>query len=89
MAYRHERSEAASMRIAPLLPPRETRGTYCRDHRTILDGMLHWPATGIPWRDLPRVATRHEKLARHSLAAIQLGMIRLLPKRLVRLSDEP
>jgi transposase len=53
MVHRHELSDAEWARIAPLLPPRQTRGTYYRDHRTILNGMLFWHATGIPWRDLP------------------------------------
>ena len=53
MQRRHELSDAEWARIAPLLPPRETRGTYYRDHRTILNGMLFWLATGVPWRDLP------------------------------------
>lgn len=52
-APRHELADTERNRIAPLLPPRETRGTYYRDHRTVLNGMLHWHATGLPWRDLP------------------------------------
>ena len=53
MAHRHELSEAEWARIAPLLPPQQTRGTYCRDHRTVLNGMLYRHATGCQWRDLP------------------------------------
>ena len=53
MAHRHELSEAEWARVAPLLPARATRGTYYRDHRTILNGILFWHATGLPWRDLP------------------------------------
>src|SRR5215208_1210391 len=40
-------------RITPLLPPVETRGTYYRDHRVILNGMLFRLHTGCPRRDLP------------------------------------
>ena len=53
MVRRHELSEAEWARIAPLLPPGETKGTYYRDHRTVLNGMLYRHATGCPWRDLP------------------------------------
>jgi transposase len=51
--HRHELSEAEWARIAPLLPPRETKGTYYQDHRRILNGMLYKHATGCAWRDLP------------------------------------
>lgn len=53
MVRRHELSDAEWTRLAPLLPPRQTRGTYYRDHRAILNGMLYWLHTGVPWRDLP------------------------------------
>ena len=53
MAHRHELSEAEWARIAPLLPPERTRGTYYRDHRSVLNGMLYRHATGRPWRDVP------------------------------------
>jgi transposase len=53
MGHRHELSDAAWALLAPLLPPRETKGRYYRDHRTILNGMLWILATGAPWRDLP------------------------------------
>src|SRR5690349_15939027 len=53
MVRRHELSDAEWARLVPLLPPRQTRGTYYRDHRTILNGMLYWVHTGVPWRDLP------------------------------------
>ena len=48
MAHRHELSEAEWARNTPLLPRRETRGTYYRDHRTILNGIVHRHATGCP-----------------------------------------
>jgi len=53
MGHRHELSDAAWARLAPLLPPRKTKGRYYREHRTILNGMLWILATGAPWRDLP------------------------------------
>jgi transposase len=51
--HRHELSDEEWARLAPLLPPRQTRGRYYRDHRTILNGMLWVLHTGAPWRDLP------------------------------------
>jgi transposase len=54
VAGRHELTLAEWMRIAPLLPARETRRTYYADHRLALNGMLYRHATGCAWRDLPR-----------------------------------
>jgi transposase len=51
---RHEVSEREWALLAPLLPPRQTRGRHYRDHRTILNGILWVLGTGAPWRDLPR-----------------------------------
>ena len=53
MVRRHELSDEEWALLEPLLPPRETRGCYYRDHRTVLNGMLYWLHTGVPWRDLP------------------------------------
>jgi transposase len=53
MVRRHELTDAEWARVAPLLPPRETRGTYYKDHRRILNGMLYRLCTGCGWRDLP------------------------------------
>jgi transposase len=53
MPRRHELSDEEWARIAPLLPPIETRGTYYKDHRVILNGMLYRLETGCGWRDLP------------------------------------
>ena len=36
MAHRHELTGAEWTRIAPLLPARQTRGTYYAEHRRIL-----------------------------------------------------
>jgi transposase len=53
--HRHElsESEAEWVRVAPLLPLRETSGTYYRGHRAILNRMVYRHATGCPCRDLP------------------------------------
>ncbi len=50
---RHELTDEEWKRLEPLLPARETRGRYFHDHRTVLNGMLYWMHTGVPWRDLP------------------------------------
>jgi transposase len=52
MRRRHELSDAAWARLAPLLPPRRT-GRPRHDDRRILNGILWKLATGVPWRDLP------------------------------------
>jgi transposase len=52
MRHRHELSDAAWARLAPLLPPRRT-GRPRHDDRRILHGILWKLATGVPWRDLP------------------------------------
>lgn len=53
MQRRHELSDEEWAKLAPLLPPRKTAGRYYRDHRQILNAMLYWLHTGVPWRDLP------------------------------------
>ena len=51
---RHELTEAAWRRLAPLLPPQRPRvGRPARDHRTIINALLWLGKTGAPWRDLP------------------------------------
>jgi transposase len=52
VASRHELTAAVWARIAPLLPARETRGTYYVDHRCVFNGMLYRHATGCTWREL-------------------------------------
>src|SRR5215207_6014863 len=61
-------------RIAPILPPRETRGAYYCDDRVVLNGMLLRHATGCAWRDLPEryepwptVASRQRRWIREGL----------------------
>ena len=74
MPRRHELSDEEWARIAPLLPPRPTKGTYYKDHRVVLNGMLHRLATGCAWRDLPErygpwptVASRQRRWTREGL----------------------
>ena len=74
MAGRHELTAAEWVRIAPLLPARETRGRYYADHRRVLNGMLDRHATGCAWRDLPErygpwstVASRQRRWTREGL----------------------
>jgi transposase len=50
---RHELTDGAWARIAPLLPPDPRRGQAYRDHRTVLNGILWKLSTGVPWRDVP------------------------------------
>src|SRR6185312_5409 len=50
---RHELSDEEWALLEPLLPPLQSGGRPYHDHRTILNGMLFWLHTGIPWRDLP------------------------------------
>jgi len=50
---RHELTDAAWARIAPLLPADPRRGQAYRDHRMVLNGILWKLSTGVPWRDVP------------------------------------
>ena len=87
MAHRHELSAAEWARIAPLLPARETKGTYHVDHRRVLNGMPYRHATGCAWRDLPErygpwstVASRQRRWTREGLwdrilAALQRELV--------------
>ncbi|WP_157429595.1 IS5 family transposase, partial [Actinomadura oligospora] len=50
---RHELTDAAWVRIEPLLPGHPRQGGRWVDHRTVLNGILWKLATGAPWRDLP------------------------------------
>ena len=53
MVRRHELSDEEWALLEPLLPPLATRGRPFHEHRLILNGMLYWLHTGVPWRDLP------------------------------------
>ena len=68
MVRRHELTDAAWEKIAPLLPADARRGQQWRDHRTVLNGILWKLSTGVPWRDLPERygpwSTCHARLLR-------------------------
>lgn len=50
---RHELTDAEWAVLEPVLPPLRGRGHPYHDHRTVLNGLLYWKHTGVPWRDLP------------------------------------
>lgn len=52
---RHELSETQWNRIKDLLPPeRKPQGGHpAKSNREMLNAMVYWLNTGIPWRDLP------------------------------------
>lgn len=52
MPRRHELSDAQWALVEPLMPP-PSRGRRWADHRTVVDGVLYWAASGVQWRDLP------------------------------------
>jgi transposase len=52
MPHRHELTDAEWALVKDLLPP-NGRGRRWADHRTVINGVLFWQATGVPWRDLP------------------------------------
>lgn len=51
---RHELTDEQREKIAPFVPPqRPATGRPAKDHRTIINGILWFLKTGVPWRDLP------------------------------------
>lgn len=52
---RHELSEAQWTRIKDLLPleKKPHGGRPGKSNREMLNGILYWLNTGVPWRDLP------------------------------------
>jgi transposase len=52
---RHELSEEQWNKIKELLPPEKKPqgGRPAKDNRFMLNGIIYWLNTGIPWRDLP------------------------------------
>lgn len=52
---RHEMTEAQWARIKDLLPPEKKAhgGRPGKSNRQMLNAILYWLNTGIPWRDLP------------------------------------
>ena len=52
---RHELSDLQWERIKDILPPerKEGKGRPAKDNRVMLNGIIYWLRTGVPWRDLP------------------------------------
>jgi len=55
---RHELTDAQYNRIEHILPPENkgkgsTGGRPAKSNRIMLNAMIFWITTGIPWRDLP------------------------------------
>ncbi|MFD0399942.1 IS5 family transposase [Kitasatospora sp. NPDC127121] len=53
MEARGDLTDAQWERIEPLLPVSSGRCGRWRDHRQVVNGVLHRIRTGVPWRDLP------------------------------------
>jgi transposase len=68
MVRRHEITDEAWAKIAPLLPETGRRNGRWREHRQVLNGICWKLATGAPWRDIPGRygpwKTCHERLRR-------------------------
>ena len=52
---RHELTEAQWKRIRDKLPPerKPQGGRPAKDNRVMLNGIIYWLSTGVPWKDLP------------------------------------
>lgn len=50
---RGDLSDAEWERLRPFLPVSNKRCGRWRDHRQVIDGILHRVRTGVQWRDLP------------------------------------
>ncbi len=50
---RGDLSDAEWARLRPFLPVSNGRCGRWRDHRQVIDGILHRVRTGVQWRDLP------------------------------------
>jgi transposase len=52
---RHEMTEGQWERVKDFLPPerKPQGGRPAKDNRVMLNGIIYWLATGVPWRDLP------------------------------------
>ncbi|WDT52728.1 transposase [Streptomyces sp. G7(2002)] len=48
-------------RLRPFLPVSNRRCGRWRDHRKVIDGILHRVRTGVQWRDIARVAVSHSR----------------------------
>ena len=54
--WEYEITEEQWNRIKGYLPPEKKlhRGRLGKSNRLMLDGIVYWMMTGIPWRDLPK-----------------------------------
>ena len=52
---RHELTDNQYNRIKHILPPERKpgKGRPAKDNRIMLNAMIYWLNTGVPWRDLP------------------------------------
>uniref|UniRef100_A0AAU2K4K8 Transposase n=1 Tax=Streptomyces sp. NBC_00049 TaxID=2903617 RepID=A0AAU2K4K8_9ACTN len=50
---RGDLTDAAWKRLRPFLPVSNRRCGRCRDHRPVIDMILHRVRTGGQWRDVP------------------------------------
>ncbi|MBQ0865788.1 IS5 family transposase [Streptomyces sp. RK75] len=50
---RGDLTDAEQERLRPFLPASNCRCGRWRDHRQVIDGILHRVRTGVQWRDLP------------------------------------
>ena len=52
---RHEISDNQWKRIKSILPPerKPQGGRPAKDNRLVLNAIIYWLNTGVPWRDLP------------------------------------
>jgi hypothetical protein len=76
MPRRHELTDAAREKLAPLLPDEARPGEKWRDRRTVIDG-IQWPR--VPG-DVRAVRLRQTL---HAVAALRLGLGRLEERRRV------
>lgn len=53
MTGRGDLTDSEWERLAPLLPVSNGRCGRWRDHRQVINGVLHQVRTGVQWRDLP------------------------------------
>jgi transposase len=81
MPRRHELTDAEWDLVKGLLPP-HGRGRRWADHRTVINGVCFWAATGVPWRDLPERygpwQTVYERFSRWRADGTWLAILRHL-----------
>lgn len=76
---RGDLSDAEWERLRPFLPVSNRRCGRWRDHRQVIDGILHRVRTGVQWRDLPeRFGPWKTVYERHRLWSVDGTWERLL-----------